>query len=168
MIHQQLITSASFENTAGLSAWEMSEHHQNFQRTIVVDFITSIPSAACLRFQVEIWRGKHHSCWAGANLCTLPVCAMNVTIYLIVCSFSECVCNYLGTVQEHCNGSDCQCDKATGQCLCLPNVVGQNCDRCAPDTWQLASGTGCDPCNCDAAHSFGTSCNEVRCYGRPG
>lgn len=82
-------------------------------------------------------------------------------------SFSECVCNYLGTVQEHCNGSDCQCDKATGQCLCLPNVIGQNCDRCAPNTWQLASGTGCDPCNCNAAHSFGPSCNEVRdcCWG---
>ena len=78
------------------------------------------------------------------------------------CSFPECVCNYLGTVQERCNGSDCQCDKTTGQCLCLPNVIGQNCDRCAPNTWQLASGTGCDPCNCDAAHSFGPSCNEVR------
>uniref|UniRef100_A0A8C2NN27 Laminin subunit beta-1 n=1 Tax=Capra hircus TaxID=9925 RepID=A0A8C2NN27_CAPHI len=86
------------------------------------------------------------------------------------CSFSECVCNYLGTVQEHCNGSDCQCDKTTGQCLCLPNVIGQNCDRCAPNTWQLASGTGCDPCSCDAAHSFGPSCNEFtgQCHCMPG
>uniref|UniRef100_A0A8D1LHL1 Laminin subunit beta-1 n=1 Tax=Sus scrofa TaxID=9823 RepID=A0A8D1LHL1_PIG len=82
----------------------------------------------------------------------------------------KCVCNYLGTVQEHCNGSDCQCDKTTGQCLCLPNVIGQNCDRCAPNTWQLASGTGCEPCNCDAAHSFGPSCNEFtgQCQCMPG
>ncbi|XP_029088828.1 laminin subunit beta-1 isoform X1 [Monodon monoceros] len=82
----------------------------------------------------------------------------------------KCVCNYLGTVQERCNGSDCQCDKITGQCLCLPNVMGQNCDRCAPNTWQLASGTGCDPCNCDAAHSFGPSCNEFtgQCQCMPG
>uniref|UniRef100_A0A8I3WIT0 Laminin subunit beta-1 n=1 Tax=Callithrix jacchus TaxID=9483 RepID=A0A8I3WIT0_CALJA len=82
----------------------------------------------------------------------------------------KCVCNYLGTVQEHCNGSDCQCDKATGQCLCLPNVTGQNCDRCAPNTWQLASGTGCGPCNCNAAHSFGPSCNEFtgQCHCMPG
>uniref|UniRef100_A0A673U039 Laminin subunit beta-1 n=2 Tax=Suricata suricatta TaxID=37032 RepID=A0A673U039_SURSU len=82
----------------------------------------------------------------------------------------KCVCNYLGTVQDHCNGSDCQCDKTTGQCSCLPNVVGQNCDRCAPNTWQLASGTGCDPCNCDPSHSFGPSCNEFtgQCQCMPG
>lgn len=82
----------------------------------------------------------------------------------------KCVCNYLGTVQEHCNGSDCQCDKTTGQCLCLPNVIGQNCDRCAPNTWQLASGNGCEPCSCDAAHSFGPSCNEFtgQCQCMPG
>ncbi|XP_045649429.1 laminin subunit beta-1 [Ursus americanus] len=82
----------------------------------------------------------------------------------------KCVCNYLGTVPEHCNGSDCQCDKTMGQCSCLPNVVGQNCDRCAPDTWQLASGTGCDPCSCDPAHSFGPSCNEFtgQCQCMPG
>ncbi|OBS83517.1 hypothetical protein A6R68_22493, partial [Neotoma lepida] len=81
-----------------------------------------------------------------------------------------CVCNYLGTVQEHCNGSDCHCDKGTGQCLCLPNVIGQNCDQCAPNTWQLASGTGCEPCNCNAAHSFGPSCNEFtgQCQCMPG
>ncbi|XP_002913688.2 laminin subunit beta-1 isoform X1 [Ailuropoda melanoleuca] len=82
----------------------------------------------------------------------------------------KCVCNYLGTMPEHCNGSDCQCDKTTGQCSCLPNVVGQNCDRCAPNTWQLASGTGCDPCSCDPAHSFGPSCNEFtgQCQCMPG
>ncbi|MEJ1288269.1 hypothetical protein NN561_019300 [Cricetulus griseus] len=82
----------------------------------------------------------------------------------------KCVCNYLGTVQEHCNGSDCHCDKATGQCLCLPNVIGQNCDQCAPNTWQLASGTGCESCNCNAAHSFGPSCNEFtgQCQCMPG
>lgn len=82
----------------------------------------------------------------------------------------KCVCNYLGTVREHCNGSDCHCDKTTGQCSCLPNVIGQNCDRCAPHTWQLASGTGCEPCNCNAVHSFGPSCNEFtgQCQCMPG
>lgn len=78
-------------------------------------------------------------------------------------SLTECVCNYLGTVREDCEGSEsCRCEAATGQCRCLPNVVGLTCDRCAPHTWRLASGTGCEQCDCDPARSLGPACNEVR------
>ncbi|XP_028601604.2 laminin subunit beta-1 [Podarcis muralis] len=83
----------------------------------------------------------------------------------------KCVCNYLGTVREHCNSTEeCQCEKETGQCQCLPNVIGQNCDHCAPNTWRLASGTGCEPCGCDSERSFGSSCNEFtgQCQCMPG
>uniref|UniRef100_A0A8D0HW36 Laminin subunit beta 1 n=1 Tax=Sphenodon punctatus TaxID=8508 RepID=A0A8D0HW36_SPHPU len=83
----------------------------------------------------------------------------------------KCVCNYLGTVREHCNSSEeCQCEKTMGQCQCLPNVIGQNCDHCAPNTWRLASGTGCELCDCDVARSFGSSCNEFtgQCQCMPG
>nr|XP_033814369.1 laminin subunit beta-1 isoform X1 [Geotrypetes seraphini] len=83
----------------------------------------------------------------------------------------KCVCNYLGTAHEHCiEEDDCQCNQSTGQCPCLPNVVGQSCDRCAPHTWKLASGTGCEPCACDAARSLGPSCNEFtgQCRCMPG
>ncbi|XP_005377350.2 PREDICTED: laminin subunit beta-1 [Chinchilla lanigera] len=82
----------------------------------------------------------------------------------------KCVCNTLGTEQAHCNSSDCRCDQASGQCTCLPNVIGQNCDRCAPNTWQLAGGTGCELCDCNAEHSFGPSCNEFtgQCQCMPG
>lgn len=77
--------------------------------------------------------------------------------------FAECVCNYLGTVREDCDDAEnCRCEAATGQCRCLPGVVGQTCDRCAPNTWRLASGTGCEPCDCDTARSIGPACNEVR------
>lgn len=77
--------------------------------------------------------------------------------------FAECVCNYLGTVREDCEDAEnCRCEAATGQCHCLPGVVGQTCDRCAPHTWRLASGTGCEPCDCDTARSLGPACNEVR------
>ncbi|XP_063164057.1 laminin subunit beta-1 [Candoia aspera] len=83
----------------------------------------------------------------------------------------KCTCNYLGTVRQRCSSSeDCECEKETGQCQCLPNVVGQNCDHCAPNTWQLSSGTGCEPCACNPEHSFGTSCNEFtgQCQCMPG
>ncbi|MGH0126894.1 UNVERIFIED_CONTAM: hypothetical protein FKN15_034351 [Acipenser sinensis] len=74
----------------------------------------------------------------------------------------KCVCNYLGTVNDTCPSSnDCHCDLNNGQCQCLPNAIGQNCDQCATDTWNLASGNGCEDCDCDETRSFGSSCNEV-------
>ncbi|KAJ8269151.1 hypothetical protein COCON_G00117580 [Conger conger] len=86
-------------------------------------------------------------------------------------SCRKCVCNHLGTANATCPSvGQCHCEMASGQCHCLPSVVGQNCDRCAPDTWNLASGTGCADCDCDRAHSFGTSCNELtgQCSCKPG
>uniref|UniRef100_A0A4W6G3G9 Laminin, beta 1b n=1 Tax=Lates calcarifer TaxID=8187 RepID=A0A4W6G3G9_LATCA len=82
-----------------------------------------------------------------------------------------CMCYSVGTVSRVCSSPDeCQCDQLTGQCPCQPNVVGQNCDRCAPDTWNIASGTGCQHCDCDPVHSFGSSCDEVtgQCSCKPG
>ncbi|KAM6973643.1 laminin subunit beta-1a [Aplochiton taeniatus] len=83
----------------------------------------------------------------------------------------KCVCNHLGTSPATCPGSgDCHCELASGQCQCLPNVVGQHCDQCAPDTWNMASARGCEACDCDPNHSFGTSCNELsgQCSCKPG
>lgn len=73
------------------------------------------------------------------------------------------MCYSVGTIPYACSSpDDCQCDQRSGQCPCQPNVVGQHCDRCAPDTWNLTSGTGCQRCDCDPVHSFKSSCNEVR------
>uniref|UniRef100_A0A8D3C654 Laminin, beta 1b n=1 Tax=Scophthalmus maximus TaxID=52904 RepID=A0A8D3C654_SCOMX len=90
-----------------------------------------------------------------------------------VCSagYKECMCYSEGTEPEACSSPDgCECDRHTGQCPCRPNVVGQNCDRCVADTWNLAGGTGCQRCDCDRVHSLGSSCDEVtgRCSCRPG
>lgn len=64
----------------------------------------------------------------------------------IVISFCfRCVCNTLGT-----NVTSGSCDKVTGQCQCFPNVVGQQCDQCAPNHFDLASGKGCQACECDS------------------
>ncbi|CAK6979141.1 laminin subunit beta-1a [Scomber scombrus] len=83
----------------------------------------------------------------------------------------RCVCNQLGSDASSCPSSgDCHCDRSSGQCLCFPNVIGQHCDRCAADSWDLASGRGCRTCDCDAKHSDQTSCNEIsgQCSCRPG
>uniref|UniRef100_A0A4W4F176 Laminin, beta 1a n=1 Tax=Electrophorus electricus TaxID=8005 RepID=A0A4W4F176_ELEEL len=84
----------------------------------------------------------------------------------------RCVCNHLGTQKEVCPSvGECHCELSSGQCHCLPNVVGQHCDLCAPDTWNMASARGCEPCHCDPSHSSSSSCNEVisgQCSCKPG
>ncbi|KAI5734580.1 hypothetical protein M8J77_008341 [Diaphorina citri] len=69
---------------------------------------------------------------------------------------TECTCNILGI--DHSKGP---CDRTTGQCPCLPNVIGVSCDRCLKNHWKIASGTGCEPCDCDPIGSVDvTECNE--------
>ncbi|XP_028306207.1 laminin subunit beta-1a [Gouania willdenowi] len=74
----------------------------------------------------------------------------------------KCVCNRLGSDWSSCPSADvCHCDISSGQCSCLPNVTGQHCDQCVHDTWNMASGQGCQSCDCNPKHSYGTSCNQI-------
>ncbi|XP_032734007.1 laminin subunit beta-3 [Lontra canadensis] len=66
----------------------------------------------------------------------------------------RCDCSVLGSRR------DMPCDEESGQCLCLPHVVGPKCDQCAPYHWKLASGRGCEPCACDPHNSLGPQCNQ--------
>ncbi|CAG2106617.1 unnamed protein product, partial [Medioppia subpectinata] len=77
----------------------------------------------------------------------------------------ECVCNPLGT-----DVNSVTCDHLTGQCPCLPNVLGKSCDRCAVNHWKIASGEGCEACDCDPQGSYTLKCNEFdgQCHCRPG
>ena len=77
--------------------------------------------------------------------------------YLLFTSIG-CVCNK--------NGSDASaagiCDPVSGQCSCLKHVVGIQCDKCEAGYWNLASGKGCKPCECDKEGSLEAQCNQVR------
>ncbi|XP_052278966.1 laminin subunit beta-1-like [Dreissena polymorpha] len=77
----------------------------------------------------------------------------------------ECICNQIGT-----NLSAGFCNRDTGQCPCLPNVVGKRCDMSAPGFWNMTPGNGSIGCLCDPDGSFGIECNEVtgQCDCRPG
>ncbi|XP_078090835.1 laminin subunit beta-4 [Mustelus asterias] len=72
----------------------------------------------------------------------------------------QCACNGIGVDTGHCLSDDiCLCDQATGQCPCLPNVIGSSCDRCAPGFWNQPR--GCEPCHCDPRNSASTHCDEL-------
>uniref|UniRef100_A0A8C2L118 Laminin subunit beta-1 n=1 Tax=Cyprinus carpio TaxID=7962 RepID=A0A8C2L118_CYPCA len=108
----------------------------------------------------------YHTESEGCNRCKLGYYGNALTQ-----SCRKCVCNHMGTVKETCpSPGNCNCDLNSGQCQCLPNVVGQQCDQCAPDTWNMGSGKGCEACDCDLSHSFSSSCNEVmgQCSCKPG
>lgn len=78
---------------------------------------------------------------------------------------APCVCEILGT-----NSTMGPCDRSTGQCFCHKNVIGQACDQCLENHWRLASGEGCDPCQCDPIGSKSEQCNvyDGQCDCKPG
>ncbi|XP_063445068.1 laminin subunit beta-1-like [Mytilus trossulus] len=67
----------------------------------------------------------------------------------------QCICDPYGTDPT---GGDC--DRVTGQCPCLPNVIGQQCDSCAAGFWNITSQVGCSSCGCDMPGSTRVECNQ--------
>ncbi|XP_052778102.1 laminin subunit alpha-like [Mya arenaria] len=55
---------------------------------------------------------------------------------------AECSCDQCGALL---------CGSQNGECSCKPNVIGMNCDQCAPDTWGFSECNGCVPCGCEEA-----------------
>nr|XP_022901153.1 laminin subunit beta-1 isoform X1 [Onthophagus taurus]XP_022901154.1 laminin subunit beta-1 isoform X1 [Onthophagus taurus] len=66
----------------------------------------------------------------------------------------ECVCHILGW-----NKTAGDCDRYTGKCPCYPNVIGDDCEKCKENHWKIASGKGCEPCDCDPVGSKHLQCN---------
>lgn len=89
------------------------------------------------------------------DVCPLGVCFGGFVSGVTLCP-AGCDCSVLGSHR------DMPCDEESGQCLCLPHVVGPKCDQCAPYHWKLASGRGCEPCACDPHNSLSPQCNQVQ------
>ena len=81
----------------------------------------------------------------------------------------SCQCHQTGTRPDPQTG-EALCDATTGQCSCKDNVEGEQCGRCRDTYWNIDSGGGCDPCNCDPLGSLSQSCDlrTGRCHCRPG
>lgn len=71
----------------------------------------------------------------------------------------ECLCHLLGT-----NTTAGPCNPSGGQCQCYPHVIGIHCDDCESNYWKIASGKGCEPCDCDESGSLDTQCNLVSIF----
>lgn len=80
---------------------------------------------------------------------------------------------------ERCRACECfglgshagvQCDRVTGQCSCLPNVIGKHCDQCQDGYWDINSGVGCQSCGCDPVGATTGKCdqNTGQCDCLPG
>ncbi|KAJ0183971.1 hypothetical protein K1T71_000394 [Dendrolimus kikuchii] len=79
-----------------------------------------------------------------------------------------CQCHPAGTV-ETADGPP-QCDGLTGFCTCQPHVIGINCDKCEDGYYNIDSGDGCKPCDCNLEGSYNNTCHPQtgQCYCKPG
>ncbi|XP_067382208.1 laminin subunit alpha-5 isoform X2 [Channa argus] len=63
-----------------------------------------------------------------------------------------CNCSQLGIISL-----DVSCDLLSGQCRCKNNIVGRQCDRCAPGFYGYPN---CKPCNCNEAGTEEEVCDS--------
>ncbi len=63
----------------------------------------------------------------------------------------ECTCSIDGSRELLCN-------RLEGSCDCLNNVVGDSCDQCAVNTFNLQPHIGCSECGCHVNGSVSLQC----------
>ncbi|KAJ1134060.1 hypothetical protein NDU88_000524 [Pleurodeles waltl] len=67
-----------------------------------------------------------------------------------------CNCHHAGSA-----GDPQTCDPVTGQCICLPNVIGRDCSQCRPGFYGMQPGIGCQSCDCHPVGSQSAQCHAI-------
>lgn len=70
----------------------------------------------------------------------------------------DCDCYTLGTIGSIEGKSICNTESL--QCKCHPNIIGKNCDQCMVGYYNIFSGYGCVPCNCNSIGAFKNACDK--------
>ncbi|XP_013408769.1 laminin subunit alpha isoform X2 [Lingula anatina] len=113
------------------------------------------------------------SCDRFSGICNLRMCENNSTgdycerckdwfwgDAVVAKDCQPCTCDQCGSVE---------CENTNGYCNCKTNVVGRNCDRCAPGHYGFTRCNGCETCACDVA-SVSPQCDDEtgQCQCQPG
>uniref|UniRef100_H3BA71 Laminin subunit gamma 3 n=1 Tax=Latimeria chalumnae TaxID=7897 RepID=H3BA71_LATCH len=78
---------------------------------------------------------------------------------------NPCSCSLTGSARQQQT-----CHSETGQCECLPNVIGQQCNQCKPGFFNLVPVYGCERCDCHPIGSENSFCHPImgQCPCHPG
>uniref|UniRef100_A0AC35TKI7 Laminin EGF-like domain-containing protein n=1 Tax=Rhabditophanes sp. KR3021 TaxID=114890 RepID=A0AC35TKI7_9BILA len=81
-----------------------------------------------------------------------------------------CQCYPQGTVKPTADYEVLECSQDEGQCNCLENVVGSQCNTCKDGYFNIVSGKGCESCECDTTGSVNSTCDIVsgQCFCKAG
>ncbi|RNA37983.1 laminin subunit beta-1, partial [Brachionus plicatilis] len=109
---------------------------------ILIDSIIFIPNFDLIKNQIGLkndefklalnCREKYLSLpKTKSDKCDRLMCAMTSSVFTLL----PCQCNVSGS-------DDKRCDFFGGQCSCKPNVIGRQCNKCDPFSWDFSS-RGC-------------------------